>query len=267
LIETTAQINPGNSGGPLFDLNGQVIGINTAVILPQKQTNGVGFAIPATARLIAEVSDLEQGRSITYGYLGVTVNEATQSQRSSAGAAADVGVRVAGTEPDSPAATLLLPDDLLVTFDGQTLHDTDQFVRLVGDAVIGHPARIDLLRQGKPLTVNAVPLRRPPVLAAITHDSQRLRWRGALLGPLPADTHGNGLLVIAADENSPLRKQGVRKGSVILSVAGRNVGSLVDLLSVINDVPPERCNVILAAAAAAIPAAATTQPVALSARQ
>src|SRR5204863_10096373 len=73
LIQTTAEINPGNSGGPLFNLAGEVIGINTAVILPQKQTNGIGFAIPVTDQMLAEVQELKQGREIVYGYLGVTV--------------------------------------------------------------------------------------------------------------------------------------------------------------------------------------------------
>ena len=62
LIQTTAQINPGNSGGPLFDVHGDVIGVNTAVILPQKQTNGIGFAIPAYRRLKEIVQDLKDGR-------------------------------------------------------------------------------------------------------------------------------------------------------------------------------------------------------------
>jgi serine protease Do len=258
MIETTAQINPGNSGGPLFDLSGEVIGINTAVILPQKQMNGVGFAIPITPRLLAETRELEQGRPINYGYLGVTVNEATQSQRAAACVGADIGVRVVGTEPESPAAAMLVPDDLIVGFNTHAIHDTDQFVRLVGDAAIGQSVKIDLLRGGKPQTVNLAPTLRAPVLAAVTRDSQRLRWRGALLGPLPADKPA-GVLVVAADEDSPLRKQGVREGSVILSVDGKSVESLVGFLTVINTVPPDRCDVILANPPATQPAPIAAQ--------
>jgi serine protease Do len=73
LIQTTAEINPGNSGGPLFNLAGEVIGINTAVILPQKQTNGIGFAIPVTDAFINHIEQLKAGREIVYGFLGVTV--------------------------------------------------------------------------------------------------------------------------------------------------------------------------------------------------
>src|SRR5437588_1504711 len=81
LIQTTAQINPGNSGGPLFDPNGEVIGVNTAVILPEKKTNGIGFAIPINDQLLATVENLKQGREVVYGYLGVTVSTPTTRER------------------------------------------------------------------------------------------------------------------------------------------------------------------------------------------
>jgi serine protease Do len=243
MIETTAQINPGNSGGPLFDMNGQVIGINTAVILPQKQTNGVGFAIPITHRLLDEVSDLEQGRAIVYGYLGVTV----------ATADAAVGVRVESTDHNSPAASVLMPDDLLTRLNDQTLEDTDQFVRLVGAAAIGRPLKLELLRKGSAMSVSLVPEHRASPIAAVTRENQRLRWRGLLLGPLPSA--GRGILVLDVDEDSPLTKQGVQKGSVIETVGGRNVDSLIDLLQIIDDVPEDRCDVSLAPPATAVPAA------------
>src|SRR6185295_17978402 len=77
LIQTTAQINPGNSGGPLFDLDGQVIGINTAVILPHKSASGIGFAIPVTPELLRELDVLKQGGEIVYGYVGLTASQPT----------------------------------------------------------------------------------------------------------------------------------------------------------------------------------------------
>src|SRR5205823_7464253 len=85
LIQTTAEINPGNSGGPLFNLQGEVIGINTAVVLPQKQTNGIGFAIPITPRVLEEIQALKEGREIVYGYLGVSVSTPGSQKRRAAG--------------------------------------------------------------------------------------------------------------------------------------------------------------------------------------
>jgi serine protease Do len=248
LIQTTAQINPGNSGGPLFDISGKVIGVNTAVILPQKQTNGIGFAIPITSRLVAELHDLEQGKEIVYAYVGVTAAEETDRQRQNAGAGDDVGVCVESIEPDSPAAAVLQCGDLILSFDGQTVHDVDQFIRLVGDASVKKPSEVEIFREGTTRTVSVIPSRRPAETAAVTHDNQRLRWRGMLLGPVPAnwsesDKSKSGVLVLGIDETSPMKKEGLVVGSIISTLAGRPVSCVADLLKIINDVPPEQCQV------------------------
>jgi serine protease Do len=102
LIQTTAEINPGNSGGPLFNLAGEVIGINTAVILPQKQTNGIGFAIPMSERLMNQVEQLKQGREIVYGYLGVVVSDPTGRDRIASGIDKNIGgARIDSVEQNS----------------------------------------------------------------------------------------------------------------------------------------------------------------------
>ena len=103
LIQTTAQINPGNSGGPLFDVHGNVIGINAAVILPQKLTNGIGFAIPVTARVRHVIQDLKEGREIVYGWLGVRVTSPTPLECKQAGLPVEGGAKIELIEPDSPA--------------------------------------------------------------------------------------------------------------------------------------------------------------------
>src|SRR5688572_20946379 len=104
LIQTTAQINPGNSGGPLFDIHGDVIGINAAVILPQKQTNGIGFAIPANDRVMRIVERLKAGEEVVYGYLGVRASTPTARERRDARIIEEAGAFVEHVEADSPAA-------------------------------------------------------------------------------------------------------------------------------------------------------------------
>ncbi len=80
LIQTTAEINPGNSGGPLFDLEGRVIGVNAAVVLPQKNTNGIGFAFAVNDELLRKVAHMKAGEPVQHAYLGVSVSNAAAGQ-------------------------------------------------------------------------------------------------------------------------------------------------------------------------------------------
>jgi serine protease Do len=251
LIQTTAQINPGNSGGPLIDVNGDVIGIDTAVILPQKQTNGIGFAIPITRSLLEEVKQLEEGREIVYGYVGVTVEMPTQQQREEAGVSEAVGVCVETIEVGSPAARgdVLRSGDIIVKVNGEAVVDSDRFVRLVGAAAVGKPAVLNIFRDGKPLVARVTPTKRP-VQYVVTNQNQRLYWRGMELGPVPtnwpAAKQPNGLvgiLVIGIEDDSPMKKQGLCAGTVITGIAGRPVATMTQLQKLLNDLPAEQCTV------------------------
>jgi serine protease Do len=253
LIQTTAQINPGNSGGPLFDVNGQVIGINTAVILPQKQTNGIGFAIPVTQQLLSEVDDLRQGREVVYGYIGVTVSAPTDLQRHVLNIVDPIGVHVDAVETGSPATGNLKPDDIVLQVNGQTVRDSDHFVRLIGSAALDKPSSLLIARDDLRMMVSVTPIKRPVQFAIFT-DNQRLYWRGMILGPVPANWSGadhlakpvTGVLVVDIDKDSPMHKQKIAAGSIIATVAGRPVGSLLDLQNIVNDVTPDQCDVKLA---------------------
>jgi len=248
LIQTTAQINPGNSGGPLFDARGEVIGINTAVILPQKQTNGIGFAIPITKRVRQIVSDLRQGREVVYGYLGVKSSSPTARERKAAGINEEIGAFIDSVDPNSPGgAADLRRGDIVVKVDGETVRDGDHFIRAIGAAPVGQPVSLTYYRKDKLKTAEVTLKRREIAAAAVTRESRRMRWRGMLLGPIPAQWNfegtprpEKGLMVIAIDANSPYAKEGVAQGAVITSVAGVAVGDVTDLQRVINEVPPEQ---------------------------
>jgi serine protease Do len=241
LIQTTAQINPGNSGGPLFDLNGDVIGINTAVIMPQKSTNGIGFALPIDLHLLSIVDDLKAGKEIVYGYLGVMASTPTERDRNDAGLKDPIGVRVDSVEPDSPAIDgKLKTNDIVVSIDGATVSDSDQFIRLIGQAPITRPVQLDILRDGKPARVAITLHKRQLPVAAVTRDNQRMRWGGMLVGKAPLDVASSGLMVFDIDPTSPFTRQGIHEGTVIQSVAGKSVNAVIDLQNVINDTPPEK---------------------------
>ena len=249
LIQTTAQINPGNSGGPLFDLNGDVIGINTAVILPQKQTNGIGFAIPADAHVLRVIESLRQGREVVYGYLGVKVTSPTPRERREAGLGDDIGARIESVEPDSPAAAAHLEvGDIVVKLDGELVRDSDDFVRQVGWCSVTEPVKAIVYRHGpRTLSIRLRPRETPP--QTVTRQSQRLRWRGMLLGPLPArwdfgaQKPSAGVMVIGIDAKSPFTSEGLKAGSVITAIAGKSVHDIAELQRIINDTPDEHCKV------------------------
>jgi serine protease Do len=249
LIQTTAQINPGNSGGPLFNLAGQVIGINTAVILPQKQTNGIGFALPITPRLMRTVADLKAGREIVYAYMGAKVLTPTARERREAGVEAEYGALVDEVDANSPAAAAgLKPGDLVVRVNGELMLDGEHFIRHVGSSPIGTPLPVKVYRNKQVYAPQVTLKRRDLSAAAVTRESRRFRWRGLLLGPVPANwaapagkKAGTGLLVIGIDATSPMTKQGVKVGSVITSVAKHAVADVTEFQRIINDTPPEQC--------------------------
>jgi serine protease Do len=241
LIQTTAQINPGNSGGPLFDLNGDVIGINTAVIMPQKVTNGIGFAMPINSRLLNVVEQLKQGNEVVYGYLGVVVSNPSDNDREVAGISQSIGARVDSVQPDSPAQKQSInPGDIITAIDGHVISNSEKFVQIIGVADIHHPVSIDLMRAGTAKKVRVVLSKRELPVAAVTRQTQHMRWAGMLVEPSDA-----GLIVKEINSASPFIKRGVREGAVIRSVAGRSVSCITDLLGIINDTPIDRCDVVL----------------------
>ena len=234
LIQTTAEVNPGNSGGPLFDLQGNVMGMVTAVVLPHKTTNGIGFAIPADDTLKAKIAQLKQGKPIVYGYLGIAV-------RDHAGG----GVWVTTVGDKTPAAGVLEEGDLLRRLNGQAVTSEASFVRVVGTAPTDQPVAVVVNRGGKELTLNVRLGVHPELPPGIDITSQRLYWRGLELAPAGAGA-GSGVRVQAIEPGSPLVAMGVRANSIIRSVAGKPVNDLISLQLVLDETPAELCQVILA---------------------
>jgi S1-C subfamily serine protease len=262
LIQTTAQINPGNSGGPLFDLQGEVIGINTAVILPQKQTNGIGFAIPIDAHVLRLIDDLKQGREVVHGYLGVSVSSATPRERRDAGIETeDCGARIEEVEHGSPASMAHLHvGDIIAQLDGQTVHDSEDFVRLVGLCPVSEPVNAVVYRKG-PRTVSIT--LRPRIIRAQASidDKSRWRWKGMLLGPIPACWNFGsakrpaGIMIIALDSRFPLPAAGIKPGAVITSVGGKAVHDVSQFRQIVDTIPAQECRFEWANAAGPVVAA------------
>lgn len=243
LIQTTAEINPGNSGGPLFNLAGEVIGVNTAVILPQKQTNGIGFAIPITEGLLAHVDQLKQGREIVYGFLGVTVIDPTQRERTLAGVATG-GTVVQRIEEKSPVhGSRLRKDDVVTAVNGIPVANSDAFIRMIGLSPIDKPVTLTVFRDRKPLDLVVTPQRRPMPPLAVNRQSQRLRWRGITLTAVPLNWPKSGLAapqgvyVVGIEDLEAGRKLGIKPGQIITSIAGKAITSVAELQTAINSLP------------------------------
>ncbi|HEX2971085.1 MAG TPA: trypsin-like peptidase domain-containing protein [Tepidisphaeraceae bacterium] len=258
LIQTSAQINPGNSGGPLLNLDGEVIGVNTATIFANGNTNGVGFAIPITARLMARIEDMKHGREMAAGYLGLTMGIPTPQQRAAAKLNEPIGACVQYVEPSSPAAASdLKVGDIIVAMDGEVVRSSDQMSVMICCWPVNKPTKLTI-RRGPSTSVKEVALRRRQLPnEGIWRETQRLRWRGLLLGQTPtgsakgkAQAAGSGVLVLAVEKESPLLKQGVKSGSVITALGDRPVHDLQEMLEIINDTPVERCELRMTTPAA-----------------
>ena len=142
-LQTNAAINPGNSGGPLINLQGEVIGINTAIISRTGTSSGIGFAIPANTVKSALESLLKQGRIIR-GYLGILMDQRTDAD----------GVPVQQVIKDSPAAEAQIqPGDIIKKFDGRDVHSFQQLRTYVSQTEVNKKIELEISRNGKPIKV------------------------------------------------------------------------------------------------------------------
>jgi serine protease Do len=157
-IQTDAAINRGNSGGPLFNVNGEVIGVNTAIYSPGSSGGsvGVGFSLPSdlAANVVNQI--LQYGETHR-GWLGVRLGTITQEIATRNGLPRPLGAMVSGITEGGPAARAgLRPGDIVITYDGKAINEDRYLTRYVADTPIGKSVKIDLLRDGKKQTVNVV---------------------------------------------------------------------------------------------------------------
>lgn len=148
-IQTDAAINRGNSGGPLFNLDGEVIGINTAIISPTGGSIGIGFAIPSETA-VNVISQLRQFGETRRGWLGVRIQEVTDDIAQGLSLAEAKGALVSGITEEGPAEEAgLLPGDVIIEFDGQPVDAMHELPRMVADQPIGKEVIVAVLRKGE----------------------------------------------------------------------------------------------------------------------
>ncbi|AXK64289.1 Do family serine endopeptidase [Burkholderia anthina] len=161
-IQTDAPINPGNSGGALVDVNGNLLGINTAIYSRSGGSLGIGFAIPvSTARTVLE-SIITNG-SVTRGWIGVEPQDVTPEIAESFGLSQKSGAIVAGVLQGGPADKAgIKPGDILVSVNGDEITDTTKLLNTVAQIKPGTPTKVHVVRKGKEFDVNVVIGKRPP---------------------------------------------------------------------------------------------------------
>ncbi|HJO98018.1 MAG TPA: trypsin-like peptidase domain-containing protein, partial [Rhodospirillales bacterium] len=227
-IQIDAPINRGNSGGPLFDTQGQVIGVNTAIYSPNGGSVGIGFAVPASlARsIIAEIK--EQGR-VERGWLGVSIQPVTRDIADGLGLADDKGALIAGVLPDGPAARAgLKQGDVILNVNGRPVDRFKDLPRLVAAAKSGESAKVAIWRQGERQSV-AVTLGRMPedearVAGRTDESGAAARSVGLSLSPLSEQARRRyglsddvqGVLVVGVDEGGAAARRGLKTGDVIV---------------------------------------------------
>ena len=234
LIQTDAAINPGNSGGPLANLDGQVIGINTAIFSTTGGYQGIGFAIPInTAKGI--LSDLIEGKKVLYGWLGVNAQDVTQELAEAFKLPSSEGVIVARVLPDSPAEKAGIQDgDVILSINDQPIKNSREVVAKVSRSKVGEKAALVILREGKEIRLTVEIGERP----GETEEGEIAgegSWRGAKVGPLTPEMaqrfelpEEEGVVVLEVEPGSLAAGAGLRPGDLILEINRKPVRSVRD---------------------------------------
>jgi serine protease Do len=252
-LQTDAAINKGNSGGPLFNMNGDVIGVNTAIISPTGGSIGIGFAVPSDT--VANVVDqLKQYGEVRRGWLGVKIQSVTGDIAETLGLQENVGALVAAVTPDSPASKAgLQPGDVILKFDGKDVTSMRGLPKIVAQAPIGKAVAMELLRKGKKenaqVTVgrlednddNASDLKSGD---DSDEDPKGSAIIGLTLSPLNDDLRKKykldgkitGVVVEAVDPQSAAAGKGVKPGDVIVEAAQDPVSDPEDVAKSIDKV-------------------------------
>jgi len=230
-IQTDAAINPGNSGGPLINLNGAVIGINTAIASRSGGSEGLGFAIPINMASRIMQSLIAHGH-VARGYLGVLIQPLNKGLSESFGYQGADGVLIGDVTSDGPgAAAGLETGDIITKFDGTSIHDVNQLRNLVAGVEPNHEVPIEVFRRGHERTltvrVGTLPEQGASASASQRNEGNELGLSVQDVGSQAARqldlTDTEGALVTEVDATGPAALAGIEVGDVIVDVLGTRV--------------------------------------------
>ena len=251
-IQTDASINPGNSGGPLFNAKGQVIGINTAIYSSTGSNAGIGFAIPIDiAKQVME--QLKDHGKVVRGWLGVEIQEVTPDLAQSFNLPTPEGALVANVEKEGPALKSgILRGDIIVKFNGLPVQDEHQLPELVAQTPIGDTVPVEVIRNGKHLTIPVkVAELKEEQLASAKSEEPGSNWGLQVQSITPevanqlSLNNTKGVVVRGVQPDSPAADAGIQQGDVVLEVNHAKVNTVDDFLSAAKQAKKDKNSALL----------------------
>jgi serine protease Do len=242
-VQIDAPINKGNSGGPAFDVNGNVIGVNTAIYSPSGGSVGIGFDIPAeTVKTV--VAQLEKTGHVTRGWLGVQIQPVTAGIADSLGLKKAEGAMVDSPQGDSPAAKAgIQSGDVITAVNGTSVKDARDLARTIGTMAPDSSVTLDIIRKGEQKTVSLTLAQMPNDQQVASADNGNAQSESGVphlgLQVAPASevsgAGSQGVVVTAVDPDGPAAEQGFATGTVILDVGGKAVANAGDVRSALTE--------------------------------
>jgi serine protease Do len=252
-VQIDAPINKGNSGGPAFDVNGNVIGVNTAIYSPSGGSVGIGFDIPAdTAKLV--VAQLEKSGHVTRGWLGVQIQPVTPGIADSLGLKQVTGALVDEPQNGSPAAKAgLKSGDVITAVNGMPVKDARDLARTIGTMAPDASVKLDVIRQGQPTSVSVTLAQMPNEERQANADNGSAQPAGGVphlgLQVAPASevkgAGNSGVVVTGVDPDGPAAEQGFQAGNVILDVGGKAVANAGDVRAALTEAKAQGKHAVL----------------------
>jgi serine protease Do len=239
-IQIDAPINKGNSGGPSFDVDGNVVGVNTAIFSPSGGSVGIGFAIPAqTARLV--VDQLKTTGHVTRGWLGVQIQRITPEIADSMGLKSVAGALVAEPQANSPAAKAgLKAGDVITAVNGQEVKTASDLARTIAQTPPETKVNLTVVRNGKEMeqavTLGTLPNSQQAKAGSSSEEhASGVPHLGLSLAPGKAEGADQGVMVTGVEPDGPAAEHGFKDGDLILEVSGNTVSTPADVTKALRD--------------------------------
>lgn len=245
-IQTDVAINPGNSGGPLFNLEGEVVGINSQIFTRSGGFMGVSFAIPINVAMDVAEQLREDGR-VNRGWLGVMIQPVSQDLAESFGMDNAIGALIADLDPEGPAAQGgLQAGDVIIEVNGEEVERSSTLPRLIGRGAPGTEVELTLMRDGEEITesveLGSWPDAEQPQAQANSNDQTRL---GVMVAEIDEAMReqlniSGGVEVRQVEPDSVAANAGIQPGDVLVSIDHRSVSSSEELVSIVEELPTDR---------------------------